>query len=69
MTKSETRALAELETLIRQGFTVDQDHMIGYAARAYSALIRATGTLQNRNEMICAAGGVPAIVQHPDFRI
>ena len=69
MTKSETREVAKLQAVMRNGFTGINDPLIGYCARAYSALIRATGTLQNRNVMICAAGVVPAIVQHPDFRI
>jgi len=69
MTKSETREVAKLEAVMRNGFANVNDPMIGYCARSYSALIRATMTAKSRNAMICAAGGVPAIVQHPDFRI
>jgi len=67
MTKSETREVAKLEAVMRNGFANVNDPMIGVCARAYSALIRATRTTKNRNELICIAGGIPAIVQHPDF--
>ena len=42
-----------------------RDITVGYLARSYSALARAS--LRSRNEIITAASCVPAIVQHPDF--
>ena len=67
MTKSETREVAKLEAVMRNGFTGVNDPMIGYCARSYSALIRATMTTKSRNEIICFASGVPAVIQHADF--
>jgi len=67
MTKSETRQLDNLAAIVARGFENADDPTIGFCARAYSALIRATRTTKNRNELICIAGGVPAIVFHPDF--
>jgi len=67
MTKSETREVAKLEAVMRNGFANINDPMIGYCARSYSALIRATMTTKTRNEIICFASGVPAVIQHADF--
>jgi len=67
MTKSEKHMLAKLAATVARGFVNADDPMIGICARTYSALIRSTMTLKSRNEMICIAGGVPAIVFHPDF--
>jgi len=62
MNKSETRELAKLNALAN---TVD----IGYLARSYSALIRATRTTNSRDHMLDCAERNPAVIQHPDFII
>ena len=67
MNKSESREVAKLEVVMRNGFTSINDPMIGYCARSYSALIRATMKTNSRNEIICLASGVPAVIQHADF--
>jgi len=66
MTKQE-RMLAREAVSVVVLFSEETPSVIGYAARSLSALIRATRTTKNRNELICIAGGVPAIVQHADF--
>ena len=66
MTKMERRELDDLNAMAL--FTVALgDWSIGYLARSYSALARATLTRKTREAIIKAASEVPAIVQHPDF--
>jgi len=66
MTKQE-RMLTNESVCVALIFGKESPAVIGCAARSISALIRATRTVKNRNELICIAGGVPAIVQHADF--
>jgi len=66
MTKQE-RMLAREAVSVAVLFGERMPAVIGCSARSLSALIRATRTTKNRNELICIAGGVPAIIQHPDF--
>ncbi len=61
MNKSETKEVAKLDAISR----VTQD--IGMLARAYSTMVRATRTTKSRNEIICHAAAIPAVVQHPEF--
>ena len=66
MTKSETREVTRLDAIMRMA--PDQRPVgIDYLARSFSALIRAS--YRSRNEIICAAAAVPAVVQHPEFII
>ncbi len=60
MTKSEIKEVEKLNAVCRH---VD----VGTLARSYSALVRSAKTTASRNEIICAAGNIPAVVQHPDF--
>lgn len=64
MNKSELKECLKLQTMQRW-----DDVPVDYLARAYSALIRATRTTKARNQMICFAADVPAVVQHPEFII
>lgn len=64
MTKSEARELAKLDALAK---SADARNHIDYLARGYSALIRAAATKSTRNGIIMHAGGLPAVVQHPEF--
>lgn len=66
MTKSEQREVATMDAMMRLPNHVLRAD-VGYFARSYSALIRASRG--SRNEIICHAMGVPAVVQHPDFII
>ena len=61
MTKAETRELNKLNALANAD--------VGYLARSFSALIRATRTVAARNAMLTAAGAMPAVIAHPDFII
>lgn len=69
MNKNEAKECAANEVIARNISTIRDQAMreitIGYLARSYSALARAS--LRSRNEIITAACCVPAIVQHPDF--
>lgn len=60
MNKSERRECAKLDAMARSGVAD-----IGYLARAYSALIRAS--MRSRHEIITIAASVPEVVQHRDF--
>ena len=60
MTKSENRELIKLNALAN---VAD----IGYLARGYSALIRATRTSASHDHMLDCAQRNPAVVAHPDF--
>lgn len=62
MTKSESR-----ESLKLQAWSRFPNPDIGMLARAYSALIRAARSAKSRNEIICYAADIPAVVQHPEF--
>jgi hypothetical protein len=69
MNRREKNELAANEVMARNLVTIRDPQMlaitVGYLARSYSALARAS--LRSRNEIITAAAGVPAIVQHPEF--
>ena len=62
MNKSEKKEAGQLDAAARFG-------NIGYAARGFSALIRAAKTIKSRNELIMAASYVPAVIKHADFVI
>jgi hypothetical protein len=64
MTKSETREVARLNAIMLMP-AATRPVGIDYLARSFSALIRAS--YSSRNELICAASMVPAILQHPEF--
>ena len=64
MTKSESREVARLNAIMLM--PADSRPVgIDYLARSFSALIRAS--YRSRNDLICAASMVPAILQHPEF--
>ena len=71
MNKVEKRELANLDVMARMISTISDNGMreisVGYLARSYSALARAS--LRSKNQIITAAMAVPAVVQHPDFII
>ncbi len=62
MTKSESR-----ECLKLQAWSKFPNPDIATLARSYSALIRAARTTKSRNEILCYAAAIPAVVQHPEF--
>jgi len=62
MNKNEKKEAGQLDAAARFG-------NIGYAARGFSALIRATKKTTTRNELIVAASYVPAVMKHADFVI
>lgn len=66
MNKSEMREINKLNQIMAMSPNA-RPVGIGYLARAFSALARASRTAKSRNEIICAAAGVPAVVQHEDF--
>jgi len=69
MNKRERAECDANEVLARYLKTIRDPKMlelsVGYLARSYSALARAS--LRSRNEIITRAACVPAIVQHPEF--
>lgn len=67
MTKQERQQIDRVISLMAATPKADRQAIAGYAARSISALIRATATTKNRNEMLTAAAAFPAIVQHADF--
>ena len=66
MNKSEAREVQKLNTIMKMS-PAQRPVGIDYLARAYSALARAARTSKSRNEIICAAAAVPAVVQHAEF--
>jgi hypothetical protein len=68
MTKSETREIQKLNAILKLA-PAQRPVGVDCLARAYSALARAARTSKSRNEIICAAACVPAVVQHPEFII
>lgn len=71
MNKNERKECDANEVVARTISTIRDPAMreitIGYLARSYSALARAS--MRSSNEIITAACCVPAIVQHPDFMV
>lgn len=68
MTKSELREVTKLTQIMRMAPDA-RPIGVDYLARAFSALIRSARTTKSRNELVCAAAGVPAVIQHPEFII
>ncbi len=64
MTKSERK---EAEKLMAYAKAACSLQGCNYAARGMSALIRATATKSNRNELITLASDIPAVVQSAEF--
>ena len=64
MNKSEFCEVTRLTAIMRM-FADQRPVGIDYLARSFSALIRAS--YRSKNEIICAAAAVPAVVQHPEF--
>ena len=62
MNKSERKECEKLTAWGRAGM-VD----VATLARSFSALVRSARTTKSRNEIICSAGGFPAVVQHAEF--
>jgi hypothetical protein len=62
MTKSEAREVAKLDAVSKWALPD-----IGYLARGYSALIRASRKQSSKDEITAHAATRPAVVQHPDF--
>jgi len=62
MTKSESRECLKLDAWAR---FPNKD--VALLARSYSALIRAARTRASKNQIMCYAAAVPAVVQHPEF--
>ena len=62
MNKSELRETEKLAIMHKLG-------MKDTIALSLSALIRSARTTKSRNEIICAASNVPAVIQHPEFKI
>mgnify|MGYP003653293968 CR=1 FL=1 len=68
MNKSEKREVIKLTQIMRMAPDA-RPVGIDYLARAFSALIRSARTTKSRNEIICEASGVPAVIQHSEFKI
>lgn len=69
MTKNENREASKLHEILTayKGFPVTDaaaQNVIGYAARGFSAMVRASKT---PNEIHVFAAGWPAVIQHPDY--
>lgn len=67
MTNHERKELNRLLQAADMGIACNEPGMIAYAARGISAIVRATRTAANRNEIITIAAGFPAVVQHGEF--
>lgn len=68
MNKSEKREVTKLNQIMRMAPDA-RPVGVDYLARAFSALVRSARTTKSRNEIICAASGVPAVIQHSEFII
>jgi hypothetical protein len=70
MTKSEAREVNKLNGYAAAFAGAAKDSAeVAMLARSFSALIRATRTLQSRHELQCAAADYPCVVQHAEFVI
>ena len=68
MTKSESREVNKLNAYAAAFSGAAKDSAeVAMLARSFSALIRATRTVQSRHEIQCAAAAYPCVVRHAEF--